>query len=293
MHKYRLLTFVLASLLSIVACDIIEPPYLENQTQLPSDQQCIEDAAALEPFPSGQPIARKVFLEEITGHTCGNCPEESEKAFDFYTNQYPGQMVLMYVHAGFYAKTETGDKFTTDFTSEDSEEIDAYFNGIGYPFGMVDRILSNPGNAELWGNYVNQRLQMPAEAGIRIFNCYDPDSAKLTTVVDVKYVADATDQEYLTVYLVEDKVKDWQKDYRYSPPDIPDYTHHNVFRAAINGLWGKPLTTETVQDGDQFTFSASYDIPAEYAVENCKVVAFVSRFDTKEVRQVEEAPIIQ
>ncbi len=291
--SFRYLLLVLAGLLTVTACDIIEAPYRENVFQLPADEQCVLDAAALEPFPAGTSIERKVLLEEITGHQCGNCPEESDKAYDFYLNQQPGKVVLVYLHAGFYANIKPADKYTTDFTTPEALDLDAEFNGIGYPFGMVDRQFSNPGNASTWINNANQRLQLPAEAGIRIFNCYNVDSAKLTTVVDVKYLADATDQEYLALYLVEDKVKDWQKDYRYNPSDLPDYTHHNVLRGSINGVWGQPLTTEVVKNGDRFTVSASYDIPSDYLVEHCKVVAFVHRFDTKEVRQVEEAAIIQ
>lgn len=295
MKKYRLLFLVCFGLLAVAACDIIEAPYLENTIQLPTNEQCLIDAAANEPFPEGQTITKKVLFEEVTGHTCGNCPEQSEKAYDLSQNAKSGQMVLVYIHSGFFAKVKTtGDKYTTDFNTETGDEIDDYFNtAAAYPFGMVDRSTFNAGDANQWANDIDTRLQQPAEAGIRIYNCFDTDKSELTTVVDVKYLADAGTKEYVTVYLVEDKVKDWQKDYRLSPADVPDYTHHNVLRATINGTWGQPLTTESVQKDDRFTVSYSYTIPAGFDVTNCKVVAFVHDFENREVRQAEEAAVIQ
>lgn len=295
MKKYRLLLLVCFGLLAVTACDIIEAPYVENTVTLPTNEQCLVDAAANDPFPTGQTITKKVLFEEVTGHTCGNCPEQTEITYELAQNEKSGQMVLVYIHSGFFAKIRTsGDKYTTDFSTETGDELDDYFNAAeAYPFGMVDRTFFNAGDANQWTNYVESRLQEPAEAGIRIFNCYDEDKSELTTVVDVKYLADAGTKEYVTVYLVEDKVQDWQKDYRLSPSDIPDYTHHNVLRAAINGTWGQPLTTEAVNQDDTFQVSYSYTIPEGIEVSNCKVIAFVHDFDTRTVRQAEEAAVIQ
>ncbi|MEL6588459.1 MAG: Omp28-related outer membrane protein [Bacteroidota bacterium] len=294
MKQYRFLLLICIGLLANAACDIIEAPYVENNVKLPTNEQCLIDAAAQEAFPAGQTITRKVLFEEVTGHTCGQCPEQSAIAYDLYQNTRKGEMVIVYIHSGFFAKVKSGDKYTTDFTTETGDELETYFNdAAAYPFGMTDRQAFNAGDGNEWSKHINSRLEEPAEAGIRIYNCYDDATSELTTVVDVLYLADAGEEEYVTVYLIEDKVVDWQKDYDSPQVDLPDYNHHNVLRAAINGTWGQPLTTEAVQKDDRFTVSYSFTIPAEYNVANCKVVAFVHDFDTRIVRQAEEAAVIQ
>ncbi|MEL6674116.1 MAG: Omp28-related outer membrane protein [Bacteroidota bacterium] len=281
-----LLAFFFAS------CDIIEPPFVETINQIPADEQCLEDAKATDPFgPSSPAITRKVLFEEMTGHKCGNCPAASETAVSLTEGKYAGQMILVGVHAGPLSLPDGSGKYETDYRTSAGNELYSELNAFdAVPFGAIDRASFGLG-ASTWDTKISQRLQVPPKVGLRIFNCYDADSAAVTTVIDVKFLEAGTNQEYLAVYLVEDEVIDYQKDYRLADSDIPDYHHHNVLREAINGTWGVPLTTETVNKDDRFTVSYSFKLSDDYDPAHCRVVAFVHQFDTYEIHNAEIAEI--
>lgn len=289
--------FALLSLVLIFAgaCDIIESPYLDEVTSLSADEQCLADAGQTEAFGAGTTIEKKVLLEEMTGHKCGNCPEASAKVHQLIEAK-EGKVILVTIHAGSLSTYTAGaSQYGTNFTTPAGIEIySAMNNTSAVPFGMVDRVNMN-NNFNSWPTYVDQRLQEAPEAGLRIFNCYDPDSLKLTTVVDIKYLTTAPADDHLSVFLIEDGIVDWQKDYKAtgSSPDIPDYVHHNVLRAAINGTWGQPVSTSAISKDARFTLSYSYKLNPEFDPSRCSIVAFIHNRTTQEVRQVEMLPLVQ
>ncbi|MDX2250461.1 MAG: Omp28 family outer membrane lipoprotein [Bacteroidia bacterium] len=294
MKAFRIYAFLLMILFVAGACDIIESPYLDEVTALSADAQCVADAGEIEPFGEGTIIAKKVLLEEMTGHKCGNCPEASAKVHQLIEAQQ-GKVVLVTIHAGSLSTFTAGaSKYSTNFTTPSGTEIySAMNNTSAVPFGMVDRVNMN-NNFNTWGTYVEERLQETPEAGLRIFNCYDSDSLKLTTVVDIKYLTDAPSDDHLSVFLIEDGIVDWQKDYKAtgSSPDLPDYVHHNVLRSAINGTWGQPVSETAISNEDRFTLSYSFTLLPEYNASKCSIVAFIHNRTTREVRQVEIAPLV-
>lgn len=280
---------------TLSACDIIDAPYVETVAMIPSDSLCQLQAVAADPFGPGSPtVVRKLLLEEMTGHQCGNCPEATALAHELRNQTYPGRIVTISIHSGPLAATKSsGSKYNTDFTTTEGDQIYSEFNVFdAIPFGLFNRNTIGLGGSQ-WTNLTDEQLQLAPEAGIRIFNCYDPSNRELTTVVDVKYLQDASENEFLAVYLVEDNIVDWQTDYNLADNDIPDYTHHDVFRGSINGIWGESLSPNPVSTDDRFTKAYTIQIDEAFDVQNCKVVAFVHNFDTKHVRQVEEAPLVQ
>jgi hypothetical protein len=290
--------FPLLLLLGLSACDIIEAPYYEEDfiNQLPADEKCLLEAAKEEAFPEGVPITKKVLLEEMTGHKCGNCPEATETAYRLYKETYPDQVILVGLHAGPLASfTPTASKYFTDFTTPDGDEIYETMNPGGVvPFGMVDREVRNT-NANAWPNAVAERLQVPPVAGIRVVNCYEIDSVQVGTVIDLKFLEDISKETYLNVWLIEDKVIDWQKDYRApgGKVDLEDYEHHQVFRQAINSPFGEPISGEEgIKAGDRFRFSYSFELSPDFDPAHCKVVAFVYDFESKVIGQVEQRPLL-
>lgn len=289
---YALLSMVL---IFAGACDIIESPYLDEVTSLSADAQCLADAGQVEAFGNGTTIEKKVLLEEMTGHKCGNCPEASAKVHQLVEDK-GGKVILVTIHAGSLSTYTAGaSQYSTNFTTPSGVEIySAMNNTSAVPFGMIDRVNMN-NNFNSWPTYVDQRLQEAPEAGLRIYNCYDPDSLKLTTVVDIKYLSAAPADDHLSVFLIEDGIVDWQKDYKAtgSSPDLPDYIHHNVLRGAINGTWGQPVSTTNISKDARFTLSYSYLLDPAYNPAKCSVVAFIHNRTTQEVRQVEILPLVQ
>ena len=295
--KILRLLFVSAVLLVLAgACDIIEAPYLDNPSQASIDEQCLLDAQQIEPFGPSNPITKRVLLEEMTGHKCGNCPDASKVAHKLIDEKFAGQLILVTIHSGPLAKAfPNADKYFTDFTTDEGDELYSELNSSSaVPFGMIDRINMN-NNENSWESFVSAELDKAPEAGIRIYSCYDPDSMKATSVIDIKYLVNATADEYLSVYLVEDNIVDWQTDYTPpgNSPDLPDYVHRDVFRGTFNGTWGQPLTDGNIAANDQFTVSYSLNLKESFKPENCKIVAFVHNISTREIRQVESVPLVQ
>lgn len=294
----------LALILSFAGCDIIEEPYLEPSLgDCPAGYElaltCLDNAPDInDPF-AGVTIEKKVMLEEFTGHTCGNCPAASEIAVKLRDETYKDRMILVSVHEGGLAEPKTtGTKYLTDYRTEEGKDLfDFFFPADAVPFGLINRTENDPDfylyDQFKWETVVGEQLALPAEAGIIITNCYDEDARELVTIVDVKYLIEGTDQEYLAVYLIEDEVVNWQKDYRLSgdQQDIPDYHHHDIFRGSLNGTWGRPLSGSVVPKDQTYRVTFCHDLDPEFDAAHCKIVAFVHNFETKEIRQVEMAPV--
>ncbi len=299
MNKYLSILLVLF-ITTFTACDIVEYPYVETTTvgDCMIEQACIDAAPSLnDPF-AGVTIQKKVLLEEFTGHTCGMCPAATDIALKLRDETFKDQMVLVSMHAGGLAIPKTGGEFETDFRTETGEALyDIFFPIDAVPFGLINRTESEPGlhlfGPFKWETAISEELAKPVEAGIIITNCFDKATRELVTIVDVKYLVPGTDQEFLVVCLIEDEVIDWQRDYRLpsDQEDVPDYTHHEVFRKSLNGTWGQQLSRSEVPEGATYRVSLCHDLDADFDAVHCKIVAFVHNFTTKEVRQVEVASV--
>jgi len=295
----HLTLLISACLIFISGCDVIEAPYLDPEflAQLPADEKCLLESQEEAAFPDGYSPQKMVLLEEMTGHKCGNCPRASEVAYDLYNNVFKEQIVFLSIHAGPLASFSPNDpKYNTNFKTPAGDELYSNLNDVSaVPFGMVDRVLTGNDQSQ-WQGYVTDRLQEAPTAGIRIFNCYDPaaDSLQLGTVIDLVYPNEANSQQRLSVYLVENEIVSYQKDYSApnGSPDIPDYKHHYVLRGAVNGTWGQPVSSGMIEAGGRFTQSYSYSVEQDFDAEHCYIVAFVYDEGTNEVGQVAIAPII-
>src|SRR4051812_5513690 len=96
--KRILLFFALCApflILLIASCDKIEAPYREP---VPVNDFCttgIEDSIP----------HKKVLVEDYTGHLCGNCPAAGIYLNDTLKSVYNHCLVIISVHAGFFAGT--------------------------------------------------------------------------------------------------------------------------------------------------------------------------------------------
>ncbi|MEM6261255.1 MAG: Omp28-related outer membrane protein [Bacteroidota bacterium] len=294
----RIFTVCFAIIVGLTACDVIDSPYVEPIVgQGDPDPTCVEDAQNADPF-DGVNIQRKVLFTEMTGHKCGNCPKESEKAYDMYTNTYQGRMVFMTLHAGFFSRTST--KFPTDFTTTVGDELFQTFNPQdAVPFALINRVEREPGvfthGTDLWTAAVESEIAKSPSAGIHIKNCYEESDRKLTTVVDILSIDELPANTHLSIFVVEDGIVDWQKDYRLprDNQDIEDYVHHYVIRDALNGTWGQPISSEATPANRRLTVSYAYTIPDNFNADNCYIVAFLHNFESRYVYQAEERRVVE
>jgi hypothetical protein len=272
-----LLVFCLA--LFFTTCDIVEPPFAETSNAGPAGPV------------SG--TVRKVLLEDFTGHKCGNCPRAGETA-DALKEAYGDQLIVYAAHVGSFAEPEpVGVSYTYDFRTSVGDEIDATFNisSAGLPGGMVNR--KEIGGSPLidygdWGATTSDILTSPPDASIGITSTYNSANRELEANVTTEFLNPLNGNYNLCVYLTEDSIINWQKDYQASPKDIEFFTHRHILRGSMNNTWGEEIVNGSVAVGDSTTNTYTTVLDTGWAENHMSIVAFLYDFSTKEVLQAEE-----
>lgn len=274
------------SILLVVAlfagCDKIDGPYSEK----PQDN-------------GGGTAVRKVLIEDYTGQKCGNCPRAAE-AIDAIKAIYGDKIVSMGVHVGYYAtpNPQGSAEFTYDFRTPMGDYWDNEFqnSAIGLPNGTVNRKTVNgfiPQNYTNWSTAVAQILAQAPDADIAITNTYNAGTRQVNTTVDTEILNDLPGNYMLCVYVTEDSIVNWQKDYNLNPNDHNDYVHRHVLRGSMNGNAGTAVGTGALAPGNTFSQQFSITLDPTWVQAHCAVVAFLYNTSTKEIVQVEEQKIIQ
>jgi thiol-disulfide isomerase/thioredoxin len=245
---------------------------------------------------------RKVFVEDYTGHKCGNCPAAAD-TLNYLTKKYPGQIVALAIHAGFFATTNPS--YPTDFRNAVGNAYDTQFgiSAAGNPNGLINRAGFGSGSFikayTTWEGEVAQMLSRPAKFEIKIKNNFISSSNKLTTNVTVRSLSTNTGIYKLVVLLSEDSIIAEQLDYRLPSGSqlISNYEFKHVLRDAINSTWGDLIfTVGTVANDSIVKKYSNYNLNSNYKAEKCHVIAYVYDADPNsptyyEVLQVEEAHV--
>jgi len=242
-------------------------------------------------------MQRQVLLEDYTGHKCVNCPEAAlaARAMEESLN---GQLIIIAVHAGFFAEPAATGDFTADYTTAAGDEWNTWFNIVANPNGLVNRTAYNGAvviGPDLWANAVNEQLALPQEADIAIASNYNASTRLLEVTVGTQFLAQLEGTYNLTVCITEDSLISPQKnnnpDIGYPTPIIYDYVFMDVLRESVNGTWGAELTT-AVDTTAAYEKVYTTTLNNAWTPKNCHVVAFVSKADTKTVIQAEKAPVL-
>lgn len=289
--KFILLNIFILLGSCFLSCDKIEGPFKET---------VVNDNASC---PSGifasESVVKKVLLEEFTGHSCGNCPASHEISTSL-KQLYGNRLIILSVHAGSFAmpKNYPDGSFSYDFRSSCGNDLDNTFgnDAAGLPNGLIDRKKAN-GNAIIrptaWATEVQKSLSNPAMAGLQIVTNYESSEGKLCTSIQTEFTNDIQGSYKLVVYLAEDSIVNWQKDYRKTPENIPDYLHRHVLRSAINGSFGENIARGSIQSGTKIIRNFKTNINPAYMAVHCSVVAFLVDSANAEVMQAEEKGILQ
>lgn len=288
------LLYLFFLLLVLTGCDVIDGPTRQeanNQNPLPQDS-----------------VVKKVFLEDYTGHTCGNCPAAARLIYNTIKPMYGDRVVSLGVHAGYFAETcpphtypsnSAWPAYSTDFNTPAGTRWFDDYNIQFSPNGMVNRVKVG-GNFAVatpqWTARVAALLQLPPEMGIQITADYDASDRLVSTTAVVKTIKEINATCNLVLCIAEDNVKDWQLDYDINPSvppnykNNPDYIHRFVLRAAVNGTegFGEQIIAGNASTGTVVSKSYSYTLPVSWNADECYIIAFVYDATTKEVLQVEE-----
>ncbi len=265
--------------LLLLSCDKIDPPYMTGHDNNNGN--------------NGEDV-RKVLLEEFTGHRCPNCPEGSKTAEEL-SNFYGNRVVIMSIHAGFFAEP-SASPFEYDFITEEGNELHDFFSIHLYPSGMINRKSFN-GSPSMspagWGEAISQVIDTEPGFSLELLLQYDQQNKQLKVDADVLILADSENIYYLSLFLTENNIIKPQSTNNPEYPEgiIEDYRHDHVLRKAINNTWGEQINQIPVFNGDTFSKSYSLYLDDEWIPQNCSVIAFVYNKNTHEIMQVTETQI--
>ena len=298
--KNKITTGILIGLMIIFyGCDYIDQPYT-----VPGPNGCTVATPVFTPRTS--PV-KKVLVEDITGHKCGNCPRASETIAQLITT-YGDQVVALGLHSTLASFTSLNSldttinpqkKFTYDFRTIEATDIDGYFgvSTIGLPNGMVNR-KSFGGTVVVgyttWSSHVSTELALPQDMDIQLQNFWNASDSSLCSFYFVEALNNLNANYKICMFVMEDSMVHWQEDYNVAGNEIEFYTHRHVLRGSLNGSWGTAVNTNaTITDGDSFIDGYSIKIdPGKWNVNQLYVVAFVYDAATYEVIQAEEVKMI-
>jgi hypothetical protein len=279
MRIIKVISIIIAIAFAFASCDKVEPPYQ-------SGFDCS----------SGN---KKVLIEDYTGHTCVNCPGAAVTAHEIQSN-CEERIIIISVHAGFFAEPLSNSEFEYDFRTEAGEEWNNFFGIVSNPNGLVNRV-NYDGNYVLspgkWAEEANKVLAENSPVNINIFNNFNPSTNKLTTKVDGEFVGNVDGNYNLIVCLTENHIIKPQKNNDASIGNvgtIMDYEHMHVLRKVLNGNWGESFINGSATSGQTITktYELSFD-GTDWNADNCNIVAFICNVADKSVMQVNESPLTQ
>jgi hypothetical protein len=287
-------TLILFSLIN--SCDKVDAPYTQKVPAivLVSDSSCTNDG-----FVAANAM-RKILLIDFTGHKCGNCPL-AHKAAVAVNAQFPNKVITVAIHntTTFASPNGGGTKYLYDFRTALGNDLNATygFDAVGLPQGWVNKYdTSKFDDYSTWASQtVPAEINKPAEAFLIIKNKYDATNKALTTTVNTHVLTELTGNFKLCVWLIEDSVTNWQKDYSLpaGTQDIQNYSHKHPLRAAITTATKGDAITQTINGklSANTCFSNAYtfnSFNADWNISKLKVVAFIYNTQTKQVIQAEE-----
>jgi hypothetical protein len=276
-----------------MACDKIDEPLkLIGEEDIP---QNIDDTLF---FVDSTIVLRKqVLLEDYTGHKCVNCPEWAIFAHEL-ADELNHKLVIIGIHAGYYAKPDTVGGYPADLRTPAGEELYTDFQISANPIGMINRVEYN-GNMQInpnsWEIVINEQLATEPVVGLTVRNKYYPNLNTVLINMDAVALTDMAGKYKLCVFITEDHVVSPQKNNNTTigpTPNWLDYEHMSLLRDDLNTTYGTYIsTTGEMVTGEIYKKEFVYKINENWVTENCNIVVYLYNEETWEVAQVAELGI--
>ncbi len=274
----RFILYLFSAAIVITSCDIIQEPFIENNSNNGGDGD----------------VVKKVLLEEFTGHQCPNCPAGAATASQIHS-LYGNRFVIVAYHAGFFARTSS--EFPIDYRTTSGTELNGHFGVFAYPSGIINR-RQYEGSTVLdrtnWAAATAESLQLEPELELSISRQYNEATRTLSVSVTGKALITLNSIK-VCVFITESGLISPQKtsnDPNYPSGTIPNYLHKHVFRTSLNGTWGQDLFAGGAIANQSQTITAVGTISANWNVEKMDIVAFAYSADTGQVIQVETIRVL-
>ena len=252
---------------------------------------------------------KKVLFEEMNGAWCGRVPFGDWIIYNYIVPAYP-DVIPVFIH---YTPGNGYDLMTS---AKGDSICDAFYVGVPYPSpkGMIDRMkFSDQTNVVIdrdnfttynttgvWKNKVITQLAVTAPVAVSITGAYNTITRIVNATVTTNFVAAASGDMRISLWLVEDSVVGSgygydQHTYDYSNTQspfyqvgvqgtgadtIPGYVHRHVFRGAASPAWGTAgVIPSSVSNGQNFSANYTYILPSAWDENKITLVAFVSYYD--------------
>jgi len=247
---------------------------------------------------------RKVLIEDYTGHKCGNCPAAAD-TLAYIKNKYPGKIIPVAIHAGFFATAAPGTSYPTDLRNPVADAYDTQFgiSTAGNPNGLVNRTGYGSGGFikayTTWEGNAYAALTGAAKFGLKIRTTFNAGNNNLNTSVVATSLGYNTGSYKLVVLLTEDSIIAEQLDYRLPSGSqlIPNYEFSHVLRDAVNSTWGDAIFASGAIPNDSIVKTYNYALNPTFRARHCHVVAYIYDANSSsptyyEVLQAEEEKVV-
>ena len=239
---------------------------------------------------------RNLLIMEFTGNSCSNCPTGAAIIEDIKEDEAPGRVISVGLHPYGSPFTEPMPTLHTpthiqDLRSDAATALFDFYKPSGFPSAVFNGLKSSmSGSTSMWMKNASDALKTQSALTLTGSCEYDPETRDLTVDYKVDFLDYFNSRLNVTVWLVENKIMGTQLMPDGSTRNM-NYEHNHVLRASLNGDWGESLG-EKFADSDSKTGQASMTIKENWTAENCDVVVYVYRDDTKEVEQAISIPVL-
>lgn len=290
--------YILLIAIALVGCDKVDDPR-------PSVIGNVDGICPAPTFAQNTDTTRNILVEDLTGHTCPNCPSAAY-SIDTIKASLGKQVIPVGIHvtSQFAApKPDKAPKYQTDFRTAGGNEIkDNLGPAAGLPAVFVSRkdgFTSTPGRLNVYlfslSGDIRSLINDSPKVRIQTKSTFDNVTNRVCAFAEVEVLDNLADDHSLVFMLLEDSIVDWQEYngnggdpiYGVGAGDIQDYVHKHVLRKCMNGWQGKQIISAgTSAVGDKIVEGSTFVITdGTWRTNHLEIVAFVYNNITKEVIQ--------
>ncbi len=246
------------------------------------------DTTYMQNAPSAQ--AKTVWLADITGVKCTNCPEAAEIAHQIYVDN-PGRVELIALYPTYFPTlTSAWSGYDTLTNTLANEIIGGEPEGI--PRGMVDNIVYN-GNRFIdrfsWPALVQDQLKLNTPINLELKASWI--SADNQGRIEYKAIANTPYPKpvLVVVGILEDKIIGKQSDRRVGSGYVPDYEFNHVLRGVVGSTTGDTLSRAFTAAGHTVEKHYFMNKSNKWKLENLSCLVWILDAETREVLHCKSA----
>lgn len=285
MKTSRFLLYIAVAALAMSSCDKIDADENGNFITFSGVSGQWENCAAIADH------THRVMLEKYTGCHCPNCPR-ADVTINNEIEAFGDKLVVLAIHDGIDRFSEPFEGYT-DLRSEVGKIWSQYFKiqPQGYPCALLSRQMENGATQyEFPADDLSTKIQtiINQEPLVALAVDCNRSGNAATITATVEYLDNVPEDLTLTLVVIEDGLHSAQQ----NGPNVDyEYTHNHVLRSAITDPWGVHVDANGIKGTCSQAKFVFKDIKSEWVADNCHVVAFISKKDTREILNVAECAL--